>query len=71
MKWNRKMQTNLNQILTDLDSEILRTKLWLNNFGYNHGTAVWHIVYKYRKELKEYRKLVSDDIHFDQVEKYD
>lgn len=65
------MQTNLNQILSDLDEEILRTKLWLNTHGYNHGTAVWHIVYNYRKELKEYRKLVCDDKNLDGLESYD
>ena len=65
------MQTNLKQILIDLDEEIIRTKLWLNEHQYNHGTAVWHIVYKYRKQLKEYRKLVWDDMSLDGLEKYD
>ena len=65
------MQTNLNQIITDLDSEILRTKLWLNNCGYNHGTAVCHIVSKYRKELKEYRRIVAEDFRLDGLVKYD
>ena len=65
------MQTNLNQIITDLDEEIRRTKLWINEHRYNHGTAVWHIVYKYRQELKEYRKLVAEDFRLDNLETYD
>jgi len=44
-----------------ISNEIIRVKKMLNENGYHNGTALNHIVRKYRKELKEYLELVRED----------
>jgi hypothetical protein len=55
------MSQNTVKILDDLDEEISRVKLMLNENGYHNGTALNTIVRRYRNELKQYRQLVLDD----------
>lgn len=61
---------NLEKMLADLDDEIMRSKLFLNENGYHHGTYLNAVVGRYRKELKEYRRLVADDLHIDGIKNY-
>ena len=60
----------LEAMLADLDDEIIRSKLFVSNNGYHHGTAINQIVSRYRNELKEYRMIVSDDLHLDGIVSY-
>ena len=46
----------------DLQAEIDRVKIMLNESEYHHGTAFCAIALKYRNELKLLRKSVSDDV---------
>lgn len=51
--------------LKELDEEILRSKEMINTaYGQNNGTAFNQIVRRYCKELKEYRKIVMDDLDY-------
>lgn len=59
------------KLIENIDEELIRSKLMLNANGYHHGTAISQIVRRYRSELKEYRKIVSDDLNIDQVNFYD
>jgi hypothetical protein len=61
---------DIEMIIKDLDEEILRTKLWINENRYHHGTSVYPIVARYRRELKELRKTIQDDLHLDGIKNY-
>lgn len=50
------------KILSDLDNEIDRSKIMVNENGYHHGTAFNAIVRSYRNDLKQYRKVVNEDL---------
>lgn len=61
---------DLEKMLADLDGEIARSKLFINENGYHNGTYLNAVVRRYRKELKEYRRLVADDLHIDGIKNY-
>ncbi len=58
------------ELFSDLTEEIKRVKDWSNAHNYNHSTAVYQIVQRYRNELKALRKLVKNDIE-DGVTEYE
>lgn len=64
------MQTKTAKLIEDLDIEIKRVKDFLNTNGYNNSTAFNSIVRKYRKELKEYSRIVRIDQQEDQIIDY-
>jgi hypothetical protein len=53
---------NLNEMIVDIDKELAEVKNFVNENGYNNGTAIAQIVRKYRKELKEYRQILINDL---------
>lgn len=59
----------LQQLLDDLNEEISRVKQFINEKGYNNGSAFNQIVRDYRTALKKYKKIVQDDF-INNVEKY-
>ena len=61
---------DLADILADIEAESSRCKQFINENGYHNGTALNAIVRRYRKELKEYRKIVLDDLHEDGIDNY-
>lgn len=61
---------NLELMIQDLDQEIARVKLFVNENGYHNGTAINTIVRRYRNELKALRSLMRDDLHEDHVLNY-
>lgn len=64
------MKQNIDEFITDLDEEIMRTKMLLNSKGYHHGTSMFLAVYRYRNELKQLRRLALDDKHEDKINSY-
>lgn len=61
---------DLPDIIKDLDDEILRIKLFVNEHGYHNGTAINAVVRRYRNELKQLRKIISDDYREDNINNY-
>ena len=61
---------DLADIIKDLDGEIVRSKLFVNENGYHNGTAINAIVRSYRNELKQLRKIISDNFHLDKINNY-
>lgn len=61
---------DLPDIIKDLDDEILRSKLFVNENGYHNGTAINEVVRRYRKELKQLRKIILDDFREDNINNY-
>jgi len=55
------MTTEINKLIEDVDSELYRSKEFVNNNGYSNITAINCIVRKYRNELKELRKIIVED----------
>lgn len=64
------MKQNIDEFIADLDTEIMRTKLMLNSKGYHHGTSMFMVVYRYRNELKQLRRLALEDKHEDNLNSY-
>ena len=64
------MSQNIPNLLNDIDTEIARTKLMLNNGGHHNGTALNAIVRRYRNELKQYRAIVHADLTEDDLTQY-
>jgi hypothetical protein len=61
---------DLTLIVRDLDDEILRVKNWINENRYHHGTSIYPIVARYRRDLKDLRKIIADDMHMDGIKNY-
>jgi hypothetical protein len=61
---------NLDLIIDDLNKEIVRSKQFLDDNGYHHGTSVYVIISRYRKELKELRNTIADDNCLDGIHNY-
>lgn len=61
---------DLPDIIKDLDDEILRSKLFVNENGYHNGTAINEVVRRYRNELKQLRKIILDDFREDNINNY-
>ena len=61
---------DLTDIIKDLDDEIIRSKMFVNENGYHNGTAINTIVRRYRNELKQIRKILWDDLHEDKINNY-
>ena len=61
---------DLDQIITALDEESARVKTFLTENNFHHGTSIYPIVARYRKELKELRNIISADYHEDNIKNY-
>lgn len=61
---------DLAEILKDLDTELERSKMFVNQNGYHHGTSINRIVHRYRTELKELREAIRIDIVEDGIKNY-
>ena len=61
---------DLSVILEDLDEELVRAKMFVNENGYHNGTAINAIVRRYRNELREYRRIVAGDHLKDGIKDY-
>jgi hypothetical protein len=64
------MRNDLEKIISDLDGEIMRTKMFINANCYHHGTSVWAVVNRYRNELKALKSIIQDDLHIDGIKNY-
>ena len=61
---------DLKEIVEDLDGEIERVKVFINENGYHHGSSIYIIAKRYRDELKELRKLIRGDLIEDKIQNY-
>jgi hypothetical protein len=61
---------NLNDMIKDIDEERMRAKKFVNENDYHNGTAVNAVVRRYRKDLKELRKIIQEDHQLDGINNY-
>jgi hypothetical protein len=61
---------NLEDMIQDLDLEIARVKLFVNENGYHNGTAINAVVRRYRNELTALRSIMKGDLHEDRILNY-
>jgi peptidyl-tRNA hydrolase len=60
----------IKEMLADIQQELTRSKTFINENGYHHGTAICEITRNYRSQLKKLYKIMYDDMHLDSVETY-
>jgi hypothetical protein len=65
------MSKDLLETIAALDEELTRSKQFVNENNFHHGTSVYVVVSRYRKELKELRKTIMDDVAIDGIKNYD
>ncbi len=52
---------DIREMISDVENELYRVKLFVNSNGYHNGTVINQIIREYRQNLKQYLTILKED----------